>query len=106
MKWMMSASGKNRERPVCPGFLPVFFRFSSVSGRATGILFVTDPIEDSFARGALNIAGLEEVSFDECVEGPPIRVNLRGMTFVDALARELRGSVENTDSDGGARAAK
>jgi hypothetical protein len=41
-------------------------------GRATGILFVTDPIADSFAQGALNIAGLEDVSFEARVEGPPM----------------------------------
>jgi hypothetical protein len=71
-------------------------------GRATGTLFVTHPIEDSFARGTLNIVGLENVSFDVRVGGPPIQVSLFGMNFVfsfDALARELRGSIRDADSD-------
>jgi hypothetical protein len=59
-------------RRRCDPWHPSFLPNNSRQGRATGILFVTDPIADSFAQGVLNMAGLEDVSFEARVEGPPM----------------------------------
>jgi hypothetical protein len=50
--------------------------------RATGFLFVAEAIEDSFIRGTLNILGLEDVSFEARVAGPPLQINVLGVTVV------------------------
>jgi hypothetical protein len=74
--------------------------------QATGILFVTDPIEDSFARGTLNVAGLEDVSFEARVPGPPITIRLNigpaNITVTirfDSVARQFQGLLSRDDSD-------
>jgi hypothetical protein len=66
------------------------------SATATGDLFVTDPVEDSFVRGTLRLLGMEDVSFEARVDGPSIRINLNmsltSVTVVirfDELAREF-----------------
>lgn len=52
------------------------------TAKATGSLFVADPIEDSFIRGTLNVRGLEDVSFEARVAGPPLQINALGVTVV------------------------
>ena len=76
--------------------------------RATGILFITDPIEDSFARGTLNVVGLEDVSFEARVPGPPITIPINiGPAVItvtirfDGLTRQFEGRSEDADSEPG-----
>jgi len=67
--------------------------------KASGSLFVTDPMEDSFIRGTLNILGLENVPFEARVAGPPFEVTVLGVTVVirfDAATRTFIGSAERT----------
>lgn len=61
---------------------------------ATGFLFVTDPVEDSFVRGTLNVLGLEDVSFEALVERP-FQVTVRGIDIsisFDPVLRAFTGS--------------
>ena len=57
---------------------------------ATGFLFVGNPIEDSIIRGTLNVLGVEDVSFEARVAGPPFQVNVLGVAVVISFDSVLR----------------
>ena len=57
---------------------------------ATGFLFIADPIEDSLIRGTLNVLGLEKVSFEARVPGPPLHINVLNVSVVIGFVPVLR----------------
>jgi len=64
---------------------------------ATGFLFIVDPVEDSFVCGTLSVLGLEDVSFEARLPGPPVRINVLKVTVVisfDPVLRAFTGSAE------------
>jgi hypothetical protein len=70
---------------------------------ATGFLLVADPIEDSIVRGTLRVLGIEDVSFEARVDGPPFEVTVLGVTVIirfDIALRQFIGSSEHETSGG------
>jgi hypothetical protein len=65
------------------------FQANLGAATATGELFVTNPIEDSFVRGTLRVLELEDVSFEARVD-TPFRVTIRGVTISISFDPELR----------------
>jgi hypothetical protein len=72
------------------------------AARATGNLFIADPIEDSIVRGTLRVLGLEDVSFEARVD-TPFQVTVLGVNIVikfDIPAQEFVGSTEQNQQNG------
>ena len=69
---------------------------------ATGVLFVADPSEDSFAQGTVSLLGLVQASFMLRLDGKPITINvsvsgIRLTLVFDLAARALVGRIDEPD---------
>jgi hypothetical protein len=60
---------------------------------ATGFLFIADPAQDSFVRGVLNVLGLEDVTFEARVDGPPIQITVLNVKIVIKFDADLRSFI-------------
>jgi hypothetical protein len=82
--WEQQAKGDSTRVRIRP------FKADLGATTATGFVFVADPIEDSIIRGTLNVLGLENVSFEARVPGPPLRITVLNVTVVISFDPVLR----------------
>jgi hypothetical protein len=82
--WQQQANGD------CPWVQVRRFETDLGSASATGFLFVANPIENSLIRGTLNVLGLEDVSFEARMTGPPLRINVLNVTVAISFGPILR----------------
>jgi hypothetical protein len=67
---------------------------------------VADPIQQSRVRGTLSVLGLENVSFEAHVDGPPFQITVLGVTVTikfEIALRQFIGSSEQETSGGVSR---
>jgi hypothetical protein len=60
---------------------------------AIGFFFIADPVEDSFVRCTLNVLGLEDVSFEARMPGPPLRIHVLDVEVVISFDPVLRAFI-------------
>ena len=69
------------------------------AANTTEFLFVANPIENSRIRRTLNVLGLENVSFEARMTGPPLRINVLNLTVAisfNPILRAFTGSAAQT----------
>ena len=62
------------------------------AANTTEFLFVANPVENSLIRGTLNVLGLENVSFEARMTGPPLRINVLILTVAIRFNPVLRAN--------------
>jgi hypothetical protein len=62
------------------------------AANTTEFLFVANPVENSLIRGTLNVLGLENVSFEARMTGPPLPINVLILTVAIRFNPVLRAN--------------